>query len=812
MSGINEDIGAMAVNGPIYLQENSKTENSITVRVLYSPNGGQTGSRFRWEGDNGPADFPTSINTHVCTITGLSPNTTYKFQVYGLKNQEESVFFMELEAATAPATSKPESPTNLNGSPTKDSIVLTWNAVPNATLYKISHGLAPNGAVIKTEQSTSPAFTIAGLNGNTEYFCEVRASNNNGDSDPRRIIRKTLLVPPAPTELKATPTNSTIYIEWKASPGAGYYFYRYSSVPGGAPQTFDTTSLNATLTNLTKNTLYLIEVCGVNGNGTSPWTPIQARTENTQSPPKPGPVLFSGIEQHSVRANWSIPGSPSYRVSYGVDNDEHKVIDTLSTNHLTVLLSGLAPGTRHFVEVRGFNAGNVSEPSSNTVSTLVFEAPKNLSVREITDESAVMVWEEGTNYPAGVVYLLYLNGNLVDTISEKRYAARGLTQGTSYEFKVYAKKVEGWLSVFTASTFETLAFEAPKYLSVREITDESAVIVWSEGANYPSGVLYQIYLNGELVDTISEKRYAARGLTQNTAYEFKVCAKKVDGRLSAFTASTFKTLFYEGPIICAPGYLSSRRLSSTTARLDWQDIYAQCALCPDALGFKISVEGRVPFEVSAPPCEVTGLSAEKRYLVEVRAIGSVNNVSAPSHAVIGGFANKPGALTVAEVTSHTARLKWSASTGSVPVVDYLIDLDGESIASTRGLEYPLTSLASAKAYTVQVRARTVESTLSDPVQQVFTTLEDDNAVPDAPTNFRYRWSGNLAMLQWDAPLAGPPVSDYRIELTRTGGGGVSQDSPYVMISFLLPRVPHHVTITARNAGGNSSPLEADIAV
>lgn len=727
MNGDKDDAGAVAIEGPFALLVTARSENSITVRVTYMPGGEQTGSRFKWDVDNAPVepmDFPTSINVHSCKITGLSSNTTYSFEVSGLKNQEESVYFKVVQAATEPAAAKPETPTNFNGFPTKDSIALTWNAVPNATLYKISHGLAPSGAVIKTEQSASPAFTIAGLNSNTEYFCEVRASNNNGDSGPRRINRKTLRVPPAPTDLKATPTNSSMYIEWRASQGAGYYLHRHGIDPGGAPQTSDTASLNATLTNLVRNTLYFIEVCGVNDNGTSPWTRITAKTEDgPPPPPKPGPVLLTSIGQHAMRANWSVPGSPSYRVSYGVDDDKHEVIDTLATDHLTVLLSGLAPGTRHFIDVRGYNAGMVSEPSSNTATTLVFEGPKNLSISEVTDESAVMVWDEGANYPGSVLYLIYLNDRLVDTISERCYVARGLTQSTSYDFKVCAKKPEGWLS--------------------------------------------------------------------------------------GFTGSSFTTLRYEGVTICAPGYLRGHRLSATTASLDWENIYAACPLCPAALGFEVSVEGRAPFEVSAPPCEVTGLSTEKRYAVEVRARGGVNNLSAPSHTFFGAFPDRPGALRVTDVTSQSATLKWAAPAGNVPVFDYLLECNEQMTVSTRELGHTFNSMKPASTYTVKVRARTVDSTLSDPVQQVLTTLE--NGVPNAPTCLRFRRIGLVVMMEWDAPVNGPVPFDYQVVLTFTGGSA-SYDSVDTTIAPILLVARYQVSITGRNAVGHSLPLEAEMAV
>lgn len=805
---------AMAIAGPSAVQAINHKENSISLRVTYKANEGQTHTRVKWSLNQNPvdeADYPKNALVTTCLIPGLNPNTTYGFEVYGLKNTEESVYFAQLQAATLPATSIPEPPTNLNGTPTKDSIALTWQAVSNATSYNISHGLAPNGPIIKTQSSTSNAFTIPGLNSNTEYYCDVSSSNNNGDSKPRRINRKTLQVPAAPTELKATPTTSTMDVEWKASTGAGYYFYRYGIEPGGAPQTFDTTPPNATLTNLVKNTLYFIEVSAVNHNGSSLWARTTARTLDGPSlPPKPGRVTVSSIEQHSMRANWAIPRSPEYKISYGVDDEEHKVIGTLTTSYLTVELSGLAPGIRHFIDVRGFNGSDVSDPSSTTATTLIIAGPKNLSISETTDASAVFQWGEGEVYPPGTRYEVYLNGSLRDTISEARYTLSGLMQGTTYEFKVCAIKVEGWRSVFAIKSFTTLPFEAPLDLSSSDITDASATFQWKRQTYYPSDTRYEIYLNGEHLKTIGETRHVVTDLTQSTSYEFKVRAVKVDGGRSPFAASSFSTLRYEGQVICAPGNLKWQRLSSTTARLDWDNPYAECTLCPSAKAFEISGADIKTFEVPGPPCEVTGLRADKRYTVGVRVSGGGNNISAPRYCDIGGFPGAPGPLQISAVTSHSATLKWAATTGSVPVFDYLIYLDEESIASTRGLEFPLTSLEPAKAYTVQVRARTVESTLSHPVEKVFTTKEvDDSLVPNAPTNFRYKWVSLVLVLEWDAPREGAVVQSYHITLKRAVT--LSYDSPTTQLSpgFLLPG-HFDVTIRARNAVGDSPPLISEM--
>lgn len=266
---------------------------------------------------------------------------------------------------------------------------------------------------------------------------------------------------------------------------------------------------------------------------------------------------------------------------------------------------------------------------------------------------------------------------------------------------------------------------------------------------------------------------------------------------------------YAGVVICAPGNLRGRRLSASRARLDWDNFYAGCPLCPNATGFEVSVEGRPPIEVIAPPYELTGLKIYNRYRVSIRAKSGVNIVSTPSHVEIGGFPEWPLFLQYSDVTSHSAVFRWRTPPGT-PVFDYVIYRDGEPIASTRELVYTLTSLKPATRYRVEVRSRTVESTLSDAAERNFTTRTDDNSVPKPPTNFRHKRTGIRIKIDWDAPEDGPAVTDYHIVMISLRGT-TTYDSLEPTISPVLLLDNYQVAITARNAVGDSvPPLEGKI--
>lgn len=278
----------------------SQTETTITVTWIYAPGGGQTGTRLRWEVENVPVgEFDVSIGMVRYEIVALMPNNQYRIRAFGLKGDEVSVSSVSVLATTAPAISKPASPTNLVATPTKDSMALTWSGPANASSYTVSYGLAPNGAEIKAEITSNTHYTFSSLGSDTHYYFDVCSSNNNGDSAPTRVVKRTLQVPVPPANLRATSAITTMDVEWSVSVGAVDYVIRYGVEPGGATNTLTTRLLKLPLVNLIKNTLYFVQVNARNINGESLPSRITQKTlDGPALPPKPGSLAI--VTTHDV--------------------------------------------------------------------------------------------------------------------------------------------------------------------------------------------------------------------------------------------------------------------------------------------------------------------------------------------------------------------------------------------------------------------------------------------------------------------------------------------------------------------------------
>ena len=289
-------------------------------------------------------------------------------------------------------------------------------------------------------------------------------------------------------------------------------------------------------------------------------------------------------------------------------------------------------------------------------------------------------------------------------------------------------------------------------------------------------------------------------MTENTGYVLKVRAKGVGhyglgDYFSAYSSISFKTPAYSGNRICAPGSVRGFRKTATEAELTWDEPYAVCSLCPDAIGYEVSGEGITTINLSRPPCKVSGLDASREYRLSVRARASVNNVSAPSQVQVGAFPGTPGPLQIAAVSGTAATLRWSASSTQVPVFDYLVACNGTSVWAGRALEYTMKDLDVGTFYTVEVRARTAAATLSLPVTGSFTT----SAAPsDWPRNLRVTANEKRTVsIAWDAPLDAAPIG-YRVRVFLQAQ---NVTAPRHTMYNLFPGLPLNIEVCCRFAGG-----------
>ncbi|MHC8305653.1 fibronectin type III domain-containing protein [Pseudomonas sp. PB3P13] len=429
--------------------------NSISLSWQYDLAGQKNDTRLEWwSGGERVGGFDVLNASRIYEMTELTPNTPYRIYAFGLRGDEVSSYSRDTSATTLPASNIPQSPTHLVATPSAREMDLSFTGSANASSYKISYGLAPSGPVLNTEVWTTTAHFIGELHSGTNYYFDVRATNNFGDSPPSRVIKQTLAVPAKPTHLSVTAGVSTLMPQWTASPGASDYVIRYGvEPPAGTPACVATTLLKETLTGLTKNTLYFVEVSARNANGES--LPAQITLKTLDGPPvptKPG-NLMKTLEFDSARLHWTADiGRQNFAVAYGFADQHPQTIASHVTEHRTYLLADLLPLARYFVEVRAFNESGFSDPASDRFTIGPDETyPRDLKVQGRTFDQAWVTWKRPLDYSHLRDYEVSCPGLETVHTTELEIIVTGLKPEQEYVFKVQPRRTDGKRPAASAS-------------------------------------------------------------------------------------------------------------------------------------------------------------------------------------------------------------------------------------------------------------------------------------------------------------------------------------------------------------------------
>jgi hypothetical protein len=318
------------------------------------------------------------------TVTGLTPNTSYFFQVGALYGGTTSYSGQITNTSTlANALLNPQI-TQVNNS----SITVNWTAFTvgsgtnTAEGYFLYASTTPNfSTTILMSTNSTPAvstLTVFGLTPGATYY--LKAGAVNWLNVPNFVaIGSTMTTGgggglPAPTNLhNIAITYNSINWAWNLVGSAtGYTIY-----PAGSPTTpLATVGAPPWLeTGLSTNTAYGIVV---SAQGLGQTSPLSAPTTFYTQASAPGMPVISSIASSSFTVTWGTGGNPGY-TPYQIQlaSDPNFTVnvstpipfsDDLTANTTSVI--GLAPNTPYYVRVTALN-GNVvpSAPSSYAFAT-----------------------------------------------------------------------------------------------------------------------------------------------------------------------------------------------------------------------------------------------------------------------------------------------------------------------------------------------------------------------------------------------------------------------------------------------------------
>ncbi|MCI8774048.1 MAG: hypothetical protein HFI50_09005, partial [Lachnospiraceae bacterium] len=491
------------------------SENSVTVS---------------WAAVSGATSYDLLFNGkvyHVAgtsqTVTGLSANTSYSYQVRVNNDDGSSAYGSAKTIKTAPMP--PASPTVTT---TRNSVTLKWNAVSGAASYDVLF----DG---RTYRAYGSSYTISGLNPGTSYSYQIRSNNADGSSSycAAKTVSTIPNPPAAPVNVNAASTKNSITITWDAVAGATSYDIQMGN------NTYNVTGTSKTITGLSSDTSYSYRVRANNAGGNGTYSAYKT-IRTLVAPPAVPTNIRATPSSFSVAVSWSwVSGATGYELWF--NGTTYSLTGTYQT------VTGLKPSTSYTYKVRAKNSAGTSAYSATArVTTLVRPpaVPSNIKATAATN-SVTISWSAVSGASS---YRVLFDGTVYNGTATTR-TFNGLEPGTDHTYAVSAINAGGSSGYSSQQTIRTRVPVPAEPLDVNAIaTIDSVIVRWKPveyAENYDilfDNVNYHVTENGTIAYFSRAVRSAAvggavgewmykifTGLAPNTRHGYSVRANNAEG-------------------------------------------------------------------------------------------------------------------------------------------------------------------------------------------------------------------------------------------------------------------------------------------
>jgi len=703
------------------------------------------------------------------TATGLSPLTTYEWQVRAVNNYGQSSyvsgasfttleFVLEYCASMGSNYSYEWIASVTVGSFTKTStaagytdftslsVPLTVGASNAVSLtpgfasstyneyWKIWIDLNLNGTFDTNEllfdagalSSTTVTGTLTVPEGTTPVTTRMRVSMKyNGAQtacetfsygeveDYTVVISASTPQPPAtPTGLAASAiTVNSFALNWAASSGATSYDLQIRP-QGGSWSTYNLSGTSYSATGLNASTTYEAQVRANNAAGSSAYSTAISVTTLSGIPAVPTNLTSTIITTTSATLNWSASsGATSYNVQFRVSGGTWTTYSTTST---TYNLSSLTASTTYQWQVSAVNSyGSSAYTASQSFNTLdpIPGTPTGLAASNISTNTATINWNASSGATSYDLQIRQGGGAWTSyNTTALSYNLTGLSASTTYEAQVRANNASGSSSYSASITFTT--------------EDIIASYCTSQGNNFSYEWISNVTI-GSFTNTSG-----AAGYTDFTSLS-----------LSLEAGSPYS-------LSLTPGF------ASTTYNEYWKiwvDLNGDATFGTDELLFdagtmsKTTVTGSLTVPSSTAPI-TTRMRVSMKYngaqtACESFSYGEVEDYTVQILSANTNPPSTPTGLATASITNNSALISWNAAQYATSyTIQYMISGGSWTTINTSATSYTLSGLTAASTYQWQVMAVNQYGSSSYSATQTFTTSNNPiTYCASKGNNVTYEW-------------------------------------------------------------------------
>ncbi|XP_032424932.1 tenascin isoform X2 [Xiphophorus hellerii] len=494
-------------------------------------------------------------------IEGLLPSTMYEITLQGLMEGRRSV---PLRVFTATAGLEPALGNLVLSDITWDSFTASWSPTGgdfDSFVIEVINmeDLAERQNLTLSGDASS--LVLSGLNPNTNYMVGLYGMHQGSYLEPLYREATTEAEPEVDQLFISDITADGFRLSWTANEDQ---FDRFvikirDSKRLAHPQEYNIRGSERTkvITGLMSGTEYEFELYGLTLDQRS--QPITGVAQTGLSAPRG--LHFTEVTDSTAVVHWSIPRFPvdNYRITYVPFEGGSPLIVTADGGVSEMVLINMFPGKTYQVTLSSLKGLEESEPSTGTVTTAL-DSPRGLTVINVTDTSALLLWQPSVATVDGYVITCsadavspvveHVSGNIVE------FQMNTLVPGTLYTVGVYGVK-EAQRSASTVTKFST-DVDPPRDLMAINVQTDSATLTWQPPTAAVSGyVLTFVSSDGAIREVMlspTASSYSMSQLTASTEYSVRLQAIS-GGQRSRYITTTFSTSkagqMYARPRDCA---------------------------------------------------------------------------------------------------------------------------------------------------------------------------------------------------------------------------------------------------------------------
>jgi len=775
--------------------------------------------------------------THAVTITGLTPGTTYNFDV------------VSANSSNTTTTSGNYTFTTLSASGPVIGSVAVWpvGATTATILWTTDVGatsVVNYGTTTAYGQTTGPNSTLAiyhavplsNLTQGTTYYYQILTTNAAGVTtiSPNYSFTTSGLPPIVFTNVTASAlTGNSATITWTTNVTGTTQVAYGTTLSYGSLSLLDKTQVfnhTAILTGLAPGTTYNFVALSTNSSAPDGASVNYTFTTTAGGPaPVISAITATSITSTSATITWTTDQASSSQVNYGTTTaygSQSALNSSLVTTH-SVTLTGLTPGTTYNFDVVSANASNTSATSGNfTFSTTGASAPviSAVSASSITTTSATITWTTDqassslVNYGTTTSYGSQTPNNTT-LVTAHSVTLTGLTPGTAYNFDVVSANASNTSATSGNFTFSTTSSSTPGPVLSAEaaypVANTTATILWTTDQNSTSVVNYgttTAYGQQASLGTAMTiyHNVPLTGLTPGTTYNFQVVSTNSSGVTSSsgnFTFTTLGTAPGAGPVITS---VTASAITNTTVTITWTtDQLSNSQVSygfTNAYGYLSTLNTNL---TTSHTVMLTGLTPGATYNYQVLSTNGTAITSASANYTFSTTGSVPAPVVSSVafwgVTSSSVVMSWStdqqANTfvtyGTTPALGQTSPVQ-TALSTTHGVT--LTGLQPNTTYYFAANSTNSSGTTGSSTQYSFTTL--DSGAPVVVSEVATPSTGNTATVAWTLSKVGTCQVEYG---TDTSYGRWSQLTTALQTSLgYVPSGMIHYRIHCMDSAGDAS--------